>query len=217
MATVPTKTLQQLRQEAKRRQTQRGQTPEDQNTLPPEVGRIENAIDVRYVAGPPRAGSYREAPIASVGEHEPHTVEINDLKKFKQGVLQTRGHEIVHLWRSNLPGPVQAKALPDNPKDPYNISNIDQLRAKGYDLSTIPQEVAATIIQTYIADPSQRKRLQPWVDDMNRIPLSVMNATSPDQKGINTTVRPPVPPIEAWESLLGLKQQAAKRKPTPQR
>ena len=73
--------------------------------------------------------------------------------------------------------------------------------------------MAATIVQRYIADPSSRKRLQVWLDDMTRIPLSVMNATSPDQKGINTTARPPVPPIEAWESLLGLKQEAAKRKP----
>ena len=121
---------------------------------------MEHAIGVRYVLGSALPGSYREPAIASVGEHEPHVVEINDLEKFKQGVQQTRGHEIVHLWRSNLPGPIQAQALPDHPQNPYDISKIDELRAKGYTLATIPEEQAATIVQTYIADPSSRKRLQ---------------------------------------------------------
>lgn len=209
MATNPLQpaTLSELRKEAKRRKPQQGQIMESPEALPPAVGRIEEAVQARYVTGKPLAGSYKQAAIASVGKHEPHTVEINDPAKFSRGVLQSKGHEIVHLWRNNLPGPIQAAALPDNPKDPYNISNIDQLRAKGYTLATIPQEMAAMIVQTYIADPKQRKRLQIWIDDMNKTPLSVVNATSPNQKGINTTPRPPVPPIEVWTSLFGLKQK----------
>ena len=207
-------TLAQIRAEAKRRQTAGGQVTESSiSGLPPAVERIEDAIGVQYKLGAPFAGAYREPAIASVGRHEPHTIEIIDLEKFKRGSLQGRGHEIVHLWRNNLPAPIQAKALPDNPKAPYDISNIDQLRAQGYTLATIPQEQAASIVQTYIADPSQRKRLQVWIDDMNSTPLSTMNATSPDQKGINTTPRAPVPPIEAWESLLGLKKEALRRRP----
>lgn len=209
-----TKTLAELREEAKRRRGPASQITESApNALPAPVEQVAHAIGVRYRLAPPYAGAYRESAIASVGQHEPHTIDINDLEKFKHGALQGKGHEIVHLWRNNLPGPIQAAALPDNPHDPYNISNIDQLRAKGYTLATIPQEQAATIVQTYIADPSQRKRLQIWIDDMNRTPLSVENATDPSQKGINATPRPPSPPIEAWESLLGLRQEAMRRRP----
>jgi hypothetical protein len=174
--------------------------------LPPALQRIEEAIGARLVARAP----YRQA-IASVGEHEPRIIEVNDLEKFKLAPRQTKGHELVHLWRANLPGPLQKMALPDNPKDPYNISNIDQLRAKGYTLATIPQEQAATIVQTYIADPAQRKRLQIWIDDMNTIPLSTMNPTEPGQKGIDTTPRVPPPPVEAYMDLKTLRAEAGKR------
>ena len=212
-STANPKTLADLRKEARQRQS--GQVTESSEAeLPSAVQRIQQAIGVRYVAGPARGGAHHAAAIASVGEHEPHTIEINDPAKFKRGALQTEGHEIVHLWRNNLPGPVQTKALADNPGRPYDISNIDRLRAQGHDLSTVPQEVAATIIQRYIADPASRKHLQVWVDDMNRVPLSVMNATTPSDKTLNTTVRPPTPPIEAWEYMLGLRKEAQRRAPT---
>lgn len=220
MASSPVrpKSLSELREEAKRRRAAPAQEPESsQSELPPAVQRIQQAIGVRYVTGPARGGAHHEAAIASVGEHEPHTIEINDPAKFKRGALQTEGHEIVHLWRNNLPGPTQSHALPDNPNRPYDISNIDRLRAQGHTLATIPQEQAATIVQTYIADPAQRKRLQVWIDDMNTTPLSVMNATEPGQQGINTTVRPPTPPIEAWSDMLGLRREAARRKPEARR
>ncbi len=207
--------LSDLQKEAKRRRLRSGQIPKSRESdFPPALERVQHAIGVRYVAGPPEINAHGSRAIASVGLHEPHIVEINDQENFNRGRLQTQGHEIVHLWRNNLPGPIQAKGLPDNPSRPYDISNVDQLRAQGHTLATIPQEQAATIVQTYIADPSQRKRLQPWIDDMNTTPLSVMNATDPQQRGINTTPRPPAPPIEAWTTLLGLQQEAARRKPT---
>ena len=164
--------------------------------LPPQIQRIEDGLKVRYVKGQPYGNV-----IASVGEHDPRTIEVNDVDRFNKGPLQTRGHEIVHLWRNNLPGPIQKMAMPDNASDPYNISKIDDLRAKGYNLATIPQEMAATIVQTYIADPSQRKKLQPWIDDMDKIPMSVVEGTDPGQKGINTAPRPPMPPTESYRQL----------------
>ncbi len=164
--------------------------------LPPQIQRIEHGLKVRYVKGQPYGNA-----VASVGEHDPRTIEVNDVDRFNKGPLQTRGHEIVHLWRNNLPGPIQKMAMPDNASDPYNISKIDDLRAKGYNLATIPQEMAATIVQTYIADPSQRKRLQPWIDDMDKIPMSVVEGTDPGQKGINTAPRPPMPPTESYRQL----------------
>jgi len=216
MATQPAnpKTLKQLREEAKQRQPATSQIRESsQAALPPALERIKNAIGVRFALGEKLAGPGGTEAIASVAEHEPHTIEINDPARFKQGPLQTEGHEIVHLWRANLPGPIQAAGLPDNPAHPYDISNIDQLRAQGHTLATAPEEVAATIVQEYIARPESRKRLQVWIDDMNKAPLSVMNATSPTQKGINVTARPPAPPVEAWTTLLGLRQEAAREKP----
>lgn len=164
--------------------------------LPPQIQRIEDGLKVRYVKGQPYGNA-----IASVGEHDPRTIVVNDVDRFNKGPLQTRGHEIVHLWRNNLPGPIQKMAMPDNASDPYNISKIDDLRAKGYNLATIPQEMAATIVQTYIADPSQRKKLQPWIDDMDKIPMSVVEGTDPGQKGINTAPRPPMPPTESYRQL----------------
>jgi len=209
---APVKTLAQLRKEAKERQPGTPQIRESsQAALPPALERIKNAIGVRFAQGQRLAGPGGTEAIASVAEHEPHTIEINDPARFKQGPVQTEGHEIVHLWRANLPGPAQAAGLPDNPAHPYDISNIDQLRAKGHTLATVPEEVAATIVQRFIADPSSRKRLQVWIDDMNTTPLSVMNATSPQQQGINVTPRSQAPPIETWTTLLGLRQEAARR------
>jgi hypothetical protein len=169
------------------------------NEFPPALERVRDAVGMRFAAGQPEIDGRGQNEIATVGEHEPHTVVIRDPERFKQGPRQVEGHELIHLWRNNLPGPLQKAALPDNPSRPYDISGIDALRKKGYTLATIPQEQAATIVQTYIADPSQRARLQAWIDDLNSTPLSVMNPTEPDQKGINTTVRPPAPPVEAYE------------------
>ena len=182
--------------------------------IPPAVERVAHELDVRFQKGAPLEGSHHEASIASVGEHEPHAIQINDITRFKQGPKQTKGHEIIHLWRNNLPGPLQKAALPDDPKYPYDISKIEQLRKKGYTLATIPQEQAATIVQTYIADPAQRKRLQIWIDDLNAIPLSVEKPVEAGQKGIRTTPRPPAPPIEAYiMDLKALRAEAARRRP----
>jgi lysozyme len=175
--------------------------------IPPELQRIENAVGVQYKLGKPVEGS---DSIASVGEHEPHVIEINDKTRWNQGPRQTKGHEIVHIWKNNLPAKMQAAIPPDDPdpKKRYDISDADTLRAMGNTLVTIPQEKAATIIQTWIADPSQRKRLQPWMDDLTTIPLSVMQPTSPSDKGINTNIRPPIPPIEAYLTPAQMKERA---------
>ncbi len=175
--------------------------------IPPELERIENAVGVQYKLGKPVEGS---ESIASVGEHEPHVIEINDKDRWNQGPKQSKGHEIIHLWKSNLPPKIQAMIPPDDPdpKKRYDISDADKLRATGHTLATIPQEKAATIIQTWIADPSQRKRLQPWMDDLTRIPLSVEKPTSPSDKGIVSEIRPPIPPIEAYLTPVQMKERA---------
>ena len=176
--------------------------------LPLEEQRIESAVGAQYVQGKP----YQNA-IATVAQNEPYVIEINDPKRFNQDQTQVKSHELIHLWQQQLPGPIKSGIPADNPKAPYDLSNIDQLRKQGHTLSTIPREQAAAIVQLYTADPSQRARLQPWISDLNTTPLSVMNPTSPNQEGINTTVRSPIPPIEAYMGLDQLKAAAAQRNP----
>ena len=176
----------------------------DANTLPPEVARIKSAVGAELVQGNPLP----DGGIASVGQNEPHKIEVNDPAKFKQGP-QTLAHEVVHLALNQMAGPVRAAIPKDNPKAPYDISGVDALRAKGLKIWQLPQEQAATIVQTYTADPSQRARLQPWISDLNNAPLSLVQPTSPQDKTINIKPRMPVPPVEAWQSLTNIKAQAA--------
>ena len=174
------------------------------NSLPPEIMRIEGAVKPQIVQGKP----YGDA-IATVAEHEPHKIEINDPERFRKGSAQTIGHELTHLLMANLSGKVISQIPPDSKTKPYDISGIEQLRAQGKKLWQLPQEQAATIVQTYVADPSQRARLGPWIQDLNNAPLSVEQPTSPNSKGIISAIRPPVPPIQAYSSPAELRKQAA--------
>jgi len=185
-------------------------TPSLETSLSPELQRIEHAVGAVYKLSNPLP----DGGIASVGENEPHVIEINDKAKWNQGPLQTRGHEITHLALNQMAGPIKKAIPPDNPdpKKRYDISDVDQLRSKGLKLWQLPQEKAATIVQTYTADPSQRKRLQPWIDDLNRAPLSIEKPISPSATGITTTPRAPVPPIEAYLSPAELKARSLKQK-----
>ena len=172
--------------------------------LPPEIARISKAVGAELVQGKP----YGDA-IASVNEGEPHKIEINDPKRFAQSPAQTVGHEVTHLWQGQLPGGIESKILPDNSADPYNIDHIDELRKQGHTMATLPREVGATIVQRYIASPADRPRLQKWIDDMGKTPLSIMQPTGPSDKVINRNVRPPLAPEEGYQSVKDLKAQAA--------
>lgn len=181
--------------------------------IPPELERIKHAIGVNYAQGKPFSGYGGKDVIASVANHEPHTIEINNKARWNQAPLQEMGHEIVHLWRSNLPGPIQKSALPVDPRKPYDLSNIDSLRSQGHTLATIPEEQAARIMQTWVADPSQRQKLQPWVNDLKTVPLSTMDATAPGDKTINRHPRAPIPPPEEYGNLGALLHEARTKKP----
>jgi len=177
---------------------------ESSMSLPPEIERIRNAVGAQLVQGRP----YGDA-IASVADHEPHKIEINDSQRFAQGGPQTVAHEVTHLFQNQLPGGLQSKILPDNPSDPYNIDHIDELRKQGHTIATLPREVGASIVQRYVASPADRPRLQKWIDDMAKTPLSIMQPTSPSDKTINRAVRPPQAPPEGYQSVQELKAQAA--------
>jgi len=182
-----------------------------QAVIPPELQRIEHAVGAVYKLGQPLP----DGAVASVGQHEPHIIEINDKSKWNQGPQQTKGHELIHLLFANLPSKLQEQIPKDDPNHPYDISQADQWRAQGKKLWNLPQEAAATLIQSWIADPSQRKRLQPWMSDLTSVPLSTIQPTSPNQKGINTTPRAPTPPIEAYQTVAQTKQQTPPLTPAP--
>ena len=179
---------------------------------PPAIERIEDAVEMQIKQAGPYTGPYGAA-IASVPAHEPHIIEINDPKKFAMGPKQTVGHELIHLLQNNLAGPIQQAIPPDDPKKPYDISDADALRKSGKKLWNLPKEKAATIVQYYIAFPDARARLQPWIDDLNYAPLSLVNPTGPNDKEINITPRVPPPPIEAYNYLESLKKEAQRYRP----
>jgi hypothetical protein len=171
--------------------------------IPPEIENLENHLDVRYKQGPHTENAHHESAVASVSTTQPHLVEINDIDKFKKAPLQTRGHEIIHIAFNQLPSSLKSQVPPDDPNHPYDISQADQWRAQGKKIWQIPQEVAATLVQRWIAMPQERKKLQPWIDDLRQMPMSVINQTAPNSPGIVQTPRTPVPPVDAWQAPAG--------------
>jgi hypothetical protein len=175
------------------------QATEALSSLPAPLRRAIDTIPVQVKQGPPQQGQ-RGSSIASVGINEPNTIEVNDPKTFKKSPAEVLGHEAVHLWQNNLPPSIQAKMPADAPgAKAYDISDVDKLRKSGKTLSDLPSEKAATIVQTYIARPDLRKKLQPWIDDMNTTPQSITMPTGPNDKGLNMKPRPPVPPAFAYK------------------
>jgi len=166
--------------------------------LPGPERRALDTIDVNITDPGPVVGDNNPA-IASVARRDPTGIAINDAKTFQRDPTQVMGHEAMHLWQNNLPPSIQAGIPLDSPTAPYDIGNVDALRRQGKTLATIPREKAATIVQTYIARPNERKRLQPWIDDMNNIPLSGTMPTAPNAKRLNMRPRPPSPPPQAYK------------------
>lgn len=183
-----------------------------QKTLPPALTRVEESLRPELKIGPMRIG-YGSSAISSVAHHEPHVIEINDQKLFSENPVGIIGHELIHLWHNQLPGPLQNATPADNPANPYDLSDIFEWRKQGKTLATIPNEAAAAIVQNYIEVPHARPILQPWIDDLNKTPLSIMEPTDPAAITINRKVRPPLPPIDAYVPLTLLKKEASTRDP----
>lgn len=181
----------------------------DQAAFPPELERIRSAVGIQFGKGPPNVNDKGESAVASVGVNEPHLLEINDPVKFAQAPVQTTAHELVHLYLNQLPGKLREAIPPDDPKHPYDISKADEWRAQGKKLWQLPQEVAATLIQRWVAMPQERARLQPWIDDLRSAPLSVVNPTAPNSPDLVTSPRPPIPPIEGYLSPQEMRARGA--------
>lgn len=168
--------------------------------LPPEIRNAITTIPVSVTQGKdiddPNDRGGNRTTVANVDQGAGNNnIEINNSSAFSKNPTATMGHEVTHVWQNNLPPSVQAK-IPDDPKDmsAFDISDVDKLRNQGKTLVDVPREKAATIVQKYIeAKPNSatRKKLQPWIDDMGKTPLSSTMPTSPDSKRLNMTPRPP--------------------------
>ena len=158
--------------------------------FPPELSRLVGSLDPKFVKGKPLP----DGGIASVNEGDAHTIEINNPTEYAKDPTQVKGHELTHLWEQAIPPPLAKQIPPDTKTGTYDISNLDALRKQGVTFLHLPREKQATIIQQWIARPSDRKRLQPWIDDMGKVPLSIMEPTDPSAKELNRHVRPPLPP-----------------------
>lgn len=86
------------------------------------------------------------------------------------------------------------------------MDKLDEMRKQGVKLSQLPHEMAASLVQRWVASPQDRPRLQAWLSDFNTTPLSVEMPSS--QKGILGQVRPPIPPIEGYTNPKDLRAAA---------
>lgn len=156
-----------------------------------------------------RSGIPYEDAIASVRAHDPSQIEINDPGRFSQDPRQVIAHEATHILQNNLPGPLQARIPADTTTgDPYNIDDVDSLRRMGKHLFDLPREQGAAVVQRYITNPADQKRLQPWMDDMKTAPLSITMPTAPDAKRMNMNPRPPGLPQDVPEAMLQPRRKA---------
>lgn len=162
--------------------------------LPDAVrSQVDNAT---ITQAPPSTGANNEGSVASVAADSPNQIEINDPARFNStpnSASQTLAHEGTHLLQNNMPPTLAAQIPADNPSNPYDISDIDSLRASGHTISTIPREKAATIVQQYVATGSKDPQLKPWIEDLSKVPQSTIMPTKPGQSGIETTPRAPGP------------------------
>jgi hypothetical protein len=135
-----------------------------------------------------------------------NVVNVMDPAAFQKAPDQLAAHEGTHIWQNNLPPTLAAKIPADNAQDPYGfggLAGLNALRQRGGTILDLPKEQQAAMMQYRQsqggdnAPQAVRKATDPFVQDMNNLPLSVILPTDPDQKGINTNPRAPVPPVQA--------------------
>lgn len=169
--------------------TENGAAPEARNTT-----NANNFSTIPFTSGNSIAGVIPGSSNVSV-MNEP---------EFNKNANQIAPHEGMHVWQNNLPPALQAKIPQDNPSDPYNFGGLNALQAKrkqGYTMLSFPREQQAAMVQYRQAQggdkapPMVRQAIDPYLGDMNSIPLSQIDMTDPNAKTINTHPRAPLPPI----------------------
>lgn len=158
----------------------------------------------------------------SIAEVSPgrRIIYIDKPNEFVQNPQQLTSHEATHILQSRLHPTVQAKFPATDEANPYGQMNSDNAdvvlqsaRQKGKTISDFSREEQGAIVQRYSAytqglndaiqnhtlTPDLKNRYQkvigvyqPYLDDYNKLPLSIVEPTDPDQKNINT--KPTAPP-----------------------
>jgi hypothetical protein len=152
------------------------------------------------------AGS--ENSIAGVEENEPRQVEVNDEEKFENNADQVVPHELYHVWANNLPPSVRAK-IPASTQADYaepTVDSVNALHRQGKTLLDLPGEQGAQLMAWSAMHPDDRKvqaAMKPYLDDMRNTSLSVIQATGPHDKQINTTPRAPAGPRDDIPGMEG--------------
>lgn len=150
---------------------------------------------------------------AGVVKGNPHTIMFdNNTPLDDHTVQQLVAHEGVHIIQHNLPPEVAAKIPADDEKDPYNYGGAQgliNLRQQNGTILSLPREKQAAAVQYYV---SQRPHVtgqaaadmdaayKPYLDDLDKLPQSTVQPTSPDDTSgsIVTAPRAPTPPPEAY-------------------
>lgn len=146
---------------------------------------------------------------AGVVKGDPHTIMFDHNTPLDDHTVQQLvAHEGMHIIQHNLPPEIASKIPADDEKDPYNYGGaqgLNDLRKQGGTILSLPREKQAAVIQYYV---SQRPHVtgqaaadldstyKPYLEDLNNLPQSTIQPTSPqDSSGtIVTTPRAPAPP-----------------------
>lgn len=197
------------------------------SSLPPQLQRHLTSDNVKfshadlgttfskvYRAYAPLGQREGNSDYAEVEKGEPHNIVFDHKTPLDDHTVQQLvAHEGVHIIQHNLPPEVAAKIPADDEKDPYNYGGAQgliNLRNQGGTILSLPREKQSAAIQYYV---SQRPHVtgqdaadmdaayKPYLDDLDKLPQSQIQPTSPDDKSgtIVTAPRAPTPPPEAYQ------------------
>ena len=154
----------------------------------PDTQRAGGKMVAAYVTAPGTATSTDTVNI-------PDKAVLNDYDNQQQnGRAATLAHETTHVLEDNMAPSVQAKIPePKDGTDPYDISDVDDLRKSGKTFQDLPREKAATVVQKYIESGGKAANLKPWIQDIKNLPLSTIKPTTQGGAAdkINTQARAP--------------------------
>lgn len=199
-----------------------------QSAVPAPIQRLTSGLGVQFqpmTGNVQRTTNNSQQMLAGVQQGSPNVIEVRNPAQFEDPgtAAQLAAHEETHLIQNNLPGPLQNAIPADNPTDPYNYggaAGLQALRAKGGTILSLPREQEAAVSQYLTAKRLQYANAQkqhavtpalkkdmaqteltyaPYVNDLNKLPLSVVQMTPPNYPGIVTTPRAPLPPPGALD------------------
>lgn len=190
-----------------------------ENALPKLPSSLATMALPRILPAP--QGSYPKMRAGVEDGNALSPIYIGDQKDFANPdyAPQLLGHELYHQKINNLPPKLRLMLPAENPSNPYNEGGrLANLKRVNGDPLKLPNEEGAADMQEMIAARQRGEKLDPIYDTFDRkfgeLPLSVMQPTDPNQKGINTMPRDPGLPA-GYSMGTGKILQAQNIKPVP--